>query len=369
MNYRKLITPRWWRQGMGGRVPEALASYRQLERARHHYRARRRDVLTRYLTLRRRRFSLQEIMLWGLLDPALPEDHLAQYISKQRFLQVQARNSPVGHAALLEDKEVFYRHCESLGVPVPRVIAFLSRGVARAPHSVSPLSGEDLRTILREHDGEELILKPVDGVYGDGIRVFKVSGEHLMEADNALTVKMLIKGLDTDRRYALQRRLFNHQDLRTWTGLKTLQTLRIATGLPDGPTERAQLLTVSWRSVVTNTPNDNFNYGRTGNLRIEVDPETGTMRRAIRAAPSGIGVTEVTCHPCTGQNLVGHRFPAWAETRRVISESAALFYPIRLVGWDVAITDRGPVIVEGNYWFDPDNAWGNLANAVSDYLS
>ena len=340
MNYRKLITPRWWRQGMGGRVPEALASYRQLERARHHYRARRRDVLTRYLTLRRRRFSLQEIMLWGLLDPAL-----------------------------LEDKEVFYRHCESVGVPVPRVVAFLSRGAARAPHSVSPLSGEDLRTILREHDGEELILKPVDGVYGDGIRVFKVSGEHLMEADSPLTVKMLINSLATGRRYTLQRRLYNHQDLRTRTGLKTLQTLRIATGLPGGPTERAQLLSVSWRSVVTNTPNDNFNYGRTGNLRIKVDPETGTMMRAIRAAPSGIGVTDVTCHPCTGQKLVGHRLPAWAETRRVISESAALFYPIRLVGWDVAITDSGPVIVEGNYWFDPENAWGNLADAVSDYLS
>ena len=190
-----------------------------------------------------------------------------------------------------------------------------------------------------------------------------------MEADSPLTVKMLINSLATGRRYTLQRRLYNHQDLRTRTGLKTLQTLRIATGLPGGPTERAQLLSVSWRSVVTNTPNDNFNYGRTGNLRIKVDPETGTMMRAIRAAPSGIGVTDVTCHPCTGQKLVGHRLPAWAETRRVISESAALFYPIRLVGWDVAITDSGPVIVEGNYWFDPENAWGNLADAVSDYLS
>ncbi|WP_421621961.1 hypothetical protein [Alkalilimnicola ehrlichii] len=67
-----------------------------------------------------------------------------------------------------------------------------------------PLGERDLLAILREHDGEELILKPADGVYGAGIRTFKVIGESLLDRDEPLTVAALMESLAARRRYILQ---------------------------------------------------------------------------------------------------------------------------------------------------------------------
>lgn len=368
MKPAKLISPLWWRKGMGGRIPDAAVTYRRIAHANKHYRGELRKTFARYLSLRRRGFSLEEMMLWGLLDPSLGEAELSQYVSKRQFLEIQARNSPIGHAALLEDKEVFYRYCEAVGIPVPQTVAYLSRGSARTPGTAGLVGEQDLRSILSDHDGEELILKPANGVYGQGLRTLKVAGDALMEGAQSLTANDLIENLPRDRRYILQRRVYNHRDLRAWTGVKTLQTLRIASGHPGRPGETPLMLSASWRSVVAETTNDNFNYGRTGNLRIQVNLQNGVISRAVRAAQNGVGLEDVECHPLTGEPLIGTRLPAWGETLRAVTRAASLFYPIRLVGWDVAITDDGPVLIEGNYWFDPDNAWGDLASRMSGFL-
>ena len=40
--------------------------------------------------------------------------------------------------------------------------------------------------------------------------------------------------------------------------------------------------------------------------------------------------------------------PLWSETLAVISAAAKAFYFAPVLWWDVAITDRGPVLLEAN---------------------
>ena len=63
-----------------------------------------------------------------------------------------------------------------------------------------------------------------------------------------------------------------------------------------------------------------------------------------------LGVLET--HPKTGHSLVNFRVPYWQAARDMVIDAARKFAPIKTIGWDVAITPDGPVIIEGN------TSWG-----------
>jgi len=51
-----------------------------------------------------------------------------------------------------------------------------------------------------------------------------------------------------------------------------------------------------------------------------------------------------------------------------VEATAVKFWPLRTIGWDVALTPNGPRIVEGNVWWDPPNqhdCMGRLVEALS----
>jgi glutathione synthase/RimK-type ligase-like ATP-grasp enzyme len=53
-------------------------------------------------------------------------------------------------------------------------------------------------------------------------------------------------------------------------------------------------------------------------------------------------------HPTTGMELIGFAVPCFKEALQLCKKAAEVEKHIRYVGWDIAISDKGPVIVEGN---------------------
>lgn len=53
-------------------------------------------------------------------------------------------------------------------------------------------------------------------------------------------------------------------------------------------------------------------------------------------------------HPITKQNLVNIKLPYWKETIEMLKEAAIRVPQVGYVGWDIAITPTGPIIIEGN---------------------
>lgn len=89
---------------------------------------------------------------------------------------------------------------------------------------------------------------------------------------------------------------------------------------------------------------DNFHAG---GIVCSVDLETGRLGPA-----SDGGMTEpcvwFDSHPVTGARIAGRMLPLWAETKALVI-AAHRACPDRIcVGWDVAISAEGPIIVEGN---------------------
>lgn len=55
-----------------------------------------------------------------------------------------------------------------------------------------------------------------------------------------------------------------------------------------------------------------------------------------------------TAHPLSGQAFIGFQIPFFREALALCCEAAKVEPRMRYIGWDVAITPEGPVLVEGN---------------------
>lgn len=55
-----------------------------------------------------------------------------------------------------------------------------------------------------------------------------------------------------------------------------------------------------------------------------------------------------TVHPDTGVRFKDYQIPCWEEAKKLVIDAAKIMPEVCYIGWDVAITDNGPVIIEGN---------------------
>ena len=87
-----------------------------------------------------------------------------------------------------------------------------------------------------------------------------------------------------------------------------------------------------------------------------ITPETGRIRRAM--TPDG---TPVSHHPDTGILITDIRLPFWHESHDLVRRAhAAGFARFPFLGWDVALTADGPVLLETN------SGWGAMFHQMLD---
>ena len=77
-----------------------------------------------------------------------------------------------------------------------------------------------------------------------------------------------------------------------------------------------------------------------------LDLDTGTVTRCQRG--SGLTAERITQHPVTDATIQGRTMPCWTETLALAQAAHAVFPEFGVCGWDIAITQEGPVIVECN---------------------
>lgn len=83
-----------------------------------------------------------------------------------------------------------------------------------------------------------------------------------------------------------------------------------------------------------------------GGLCAPVDLETGAVTGDASIRRDDIQEK----HPITGVVFRGLQIPMWDEVKALVAKVSAVVPQVRFVGWDIAVTPRGPVIVEGNYY-------------------
>lgn len=78
-----------------------------------------------------------------------------------------------------------------------------------------------------------------------------------------------------------------------------------------------------------------------------VDIETGKMKYIAHSGDTVKGIL-YDKHPNTNEKIVGYQLPFVKEAVDMCLKAALVVPQIRYIGWDVAITENGPAIIEGN---------------------
>ncbi len=153
--------------------------------------------------------------------------------------------------------------------------------------------------------------------------------------------------------YLLQELISSHEDIRALSGGNTLCTLRLPTcRFPDG---RVELLPLGLFRIPTQK-NSVFDNMARGAVAYRVNTDTGCLE-----AGAIYGSYETfTVHPTTSIKVVGFRLPFWQEAVGLCKTAHAVgFHNYPTVGWDIALTDKGPMLLEMNIQWATEHAIPN----------
>ena len=136
----------------------------------------------------------------------------------------------------------------------------------------------------------------------------------------------------------LEECLVNHPQMRF--NNRSLNTLRITTIMDSH--DNVNIIKISLRCGVGDSVVDNF---CAGGVVYPVNKDYGRIEGP--GCHSTLG-QECFVHPGSDIFMLGREIPFWTDIIAIVKEAAGLLPQVRFIGWDVAITDRGPAIIEGN---------------------
>lgn len=330
-----------------------------------------RDAFARGFKLARNyHFRGNEAFDLGLYEPTAELSELAGNVSKRRLSREQAKVNPMSWFRVTEHKDVFYRFCMMLDIPIPKLHAIYYKHSSGWGHdSEIPHDENSWVEYINKNFPETFVVKPINGVHGKDIKIYNRQGLNFVDTNGAtFSPEGLVRTMQTDRKYdafVIQERLVSHADIKDLCDSEYLQTLRVNSFIDK--TGKCRIVFSVLKVITGNSISDNFAGGATGNLIAQVDVNTGKIFELYGPRKTQKGYEVVKQHDKINMPDDGYQIPLWPEICECIESAALKFFPVRSLGWDVAVTPKGPVIIEANIRWDPifSNIFSETENIVT----
>ena len=268
-------------------------------------------------------------------------EYLHRFETKANLYRLIKRYVEREDGLQLNDKLEFARVCQRAGLPIAEVVAHVRNGRFETVEG-APLETKDMK--LPEAD---LFAKPSKGKGGRGTAIARYIGEGRYEYSDGRTLAEaeLIEAFaerSREQPVLVQKRLFNHPEMRDLCA-NALSCVRIMTCRnEDGGYE----VTNAVLRMAQNMESTVDGLHR-GGIAARVDVDSGALGPGTDLGfKPGVGWVETS--PRNGAQIAGRVLPDWPATRDLVLRGHAAFPYKFSIGWDVAITPDGPVIVEGN---------------------
>ena len=187
--------------------------------------------------------------------------------------------------------------------------------------------------LLKISDTEQVFVKASESKGGKGVYIISPNTRDEELEDIWNNVK--------NGAYIFQEALQQHESVNEIYP-NSINTVRIETYLkPSGNVEilGGYMRFGSGKSYVDNVSS--------GGFFVPWDIKTGKLREHGYTALI-YGSDFITHHPTTGLRISNYKIPFFFEAVNLCKEFAK-HIPNRIIGWDVAITPSGPLIIEGNH--------------------
>lgn len=271
--------------------------------------------------------------------------HMEDYLEEKAFcrlrnrynMSVQFGGRKANYICLLGDKFIFGMYLQALGFPTPKIIAMCDQ------HSVTWLEEqktEPLETLVRQ-DGLDVFIKDLLGECGEGVFSLKVKDAGLIvngqpHSTDELRRKIRCKSI-------IQARITQHPEMDKLNP-HSVNCLRIITARTK---DRVVPLSALLKAGSSKSPCDNW---AAGGIILGIDLETGRLKEdGFYKAKYGRKVNE---HPETRVRFKDFTIPNFHACMDTVLRVHEYFYGIHSIGWDVAISPEGPMILEGNERWD-----------------
>lgn len=220
---------------------------------------------------------------------------------------------------LLRDKYLFYKYLSSFNIPTPKVFAVYKFG---------KLYDTELNEIKEEilYDKNVFFLKDIGGQCASFVK-------HIKNYDDFCRVKPTLNGC-----YILQEALKQNEILNKLNPY-AINTLRIVTAINeyDEPYVFSSVLRIGTSKT------GNVDNWAAGGIAVGVS-DCGNLKNIGFYKKN----EKTTVHPDTGVLFSEFSIPEYHEAVNLVLHAHKCFYGIKVIGWDVAFTENGPFIIEGN---------------------
>ena len=185
---------------------------------------------------------------------------------------------------------------------------------------------EELKEFLDKH--EEFMYKPKDGLGGHGVE--KMYSKDIKDIDK------FYKKIQTEGAFIEEYVIQNAEINKICSA--SVNTIRVMTFSYNG---HAEILFAAMRFGNGKESVDNFHKGGMGVL---VDIESGKL--VGQAFNKKLEYFDE--HPVSHVKFDGFIVPNWNKVKKMVLEASLVNKDIHLVGWDVAVTEKGATFIEGN---------------------
>ena len=238
----------------------------------------------------------------------------------------------------VENKLLFENYLVKNNIPTPKIFAHNTKNnFTYNGNNFKIGTKEDLfiflENIFCEQGVEQIFCKPVTGIMGENIFIISKS-TYKNIADNLIALVL-------SKAFIFQELIVQHNALKK-INRSSLNTLRVVTYKSNEVEVLCGFLRVGRAgSIIDNA--------HAGGIIIPFHKETGKLyAEGLQLIDNGGGVYYK--HPDTGTVFDNYQIPHYKEVIDLVTKGASLFkFPFS--GWDVAITNKGPIIIEANHDF------------------
>ena len=305
-------------------------------------------ILKDFLALKSKKMiSFQEYSNYRLANRHLEfRETFLSYAKAETFWEIL---NPKKYASLARDKYIGHCLLETLGIPTSTLIAYYNpEGASKTKKLV--FDYEQLSDILRASGYKTFVIKPAtDSAHGEGVIICR----ELIQSGT----EFIIRRTDGSKIYLRQllgripllfETLISQTEEFATFNKSSLNTIRIMTALYPDHSVRV----FAGFLKIGRGGSDVDNAGSGGNVDCGVNVETGQLYNPVQFN-SWEDIIKIQEHPDSRTKLDGYYIKDWAKIKERLQSFQGLIPQLKTIGWDVAITDNGPVIVEINNWWDP----------------